>query len=67
MQEKILENIEKGFFTCTIFCDLPKAFDTIDQGSATFFALRTGLNGNFSQTGLQKPQMFSDWYFLQLV
>ena len=31
MQENILENQEKGFITCTIFCDLSKAFDTIDH------------------------------------
>ena len=31
MQENILENLEKGFITCTIFCDLSKAFDTIDH------------------------------------
>jgi len=30
-QENILENLEKGFITCTIFCDLSKAFDTIDH------------------------------------
>jgi len=29
MQENILENLEKGFITCTIFCGLSKAFDTI--------------------------------------
>ena len=29
MQENILENLEKGFINCTIFCDLSKAFDTI--------------------------------------
>jgi len=31
MQENILENLEKDFITCTIFCDLSKAFDTIDH------------------------------------
>ena len=31
MQENILENLEKGFITCPIFCDLSKAFDTIDH------------------------------------
>ena len=25
------ENLEKGFITCTIFCGLSKAFDTIDH------------------------------------
>ena len=29
MREKILENLEKDFITCIIFCDLSKAFDTI--------------------------------------
>ena len=31
MQENILENLEMGFITCTIYCDLSKAFDTIDH------------------------------------
>jgi len=31
VQENILENLEKDFITCTIFCDLSKAFDTIDH------------------------------------
>ena len=31
MQGNILENLEKGFITCTIFCDLSKAFGTIDH------------------------------------
>jgi len=31
MQENILENLEKGFITCTIFCGLSKAFHTIDH------------------------------------
>jgi len=31
MQKNILQNLEKGFITCTIFCDLSKAFDTIDH------------------------------------
>ena len=32
MQENILENLEKGLISCTIFYDLSKAFDTVDQG-----------------------------------
>ena len=31
MQENILENLEKGFISCTIFCDLSKAFESIDH------------------------------------
>jgi len=31
MQVNILENLEKGSITCTMFCDLSKAFDTIDH------------------------------------
>jgi len=31
MRENILYNLEKDFITCTIFCDLPKAFDTTDH------------------------------------
>ena len=31
MQENILENLGKGFITCTIFCDLSKTIDTIDH------------------------------------
>jgi len=30
MQENILESLEEDFITCTIVCDLSKAFDTID-------------------------------------
>ena len=45
MQENILENLEKGFITCTIFCDLPKAFHAIDHDVLlwklnTFFGIR---------------------------
>jgi len=31
MQVNILKNLEKDFSTCTISCDLSKAFDTIDH------------------------------------
>ena len=31
MQENILQNLEKDFITCTIFCDLSEAFDTTDH------------------------------------
>ena len=45
MQENILENLEKGFITCTIFCVLSKAFDTTDHDVllwklANFFGIR---------------------------
>ena len=45
MQENILENLEKGFITCTIFCDLSEAFDTVDHDvllwkSDNFFGIR---------------------------
>ena len=45
MQENILENLEKGSITCTIFCDLSKAFDTVDQGWPT--CLRLGSTRKF--------------------
>jgi len=31
MQENILDNLEKNYITSTIFCDLSKAFDTVDH------------------------------------
>jgi len=31
MQENILENLKRDVITCTIFCDLSKAFVTIDH------------------------------------
>ena len=45
MRENILENLEKDFITCTIFCDLSKAFDTINLDVLlwkldTFFGIR---------------------------
>ena len=47
MQESILENLEKGFITCTIFCDLSKAFDTIHHD-----VLQWKLNNFFGRRGL---------------
>ena len=50
MQENILENLEKGFITCTIFCDLSKAFDTIDHD-----VLLWKLNNFFGIRGINLP------------
>jgi len=47
MQENILENLEKCFITCTIFCDLSKALDTIDHD-----VLLWKLNNFFGTRGL---------------
>ena len=52
MQENILENLEKGFITCTIFCDLSKAFDTIDHD-----VLLWRLNNFFGIRGLPLKQL----------
>ena len=63
MQENILENLEKGFSTCTIFCDLSKAFDTIDHDvllwkSNNFFGIR-GLPLKLLASYLQGPQQYT--------
>ena len=63
MQENILENLEKGFSTCTIFCDLSKAFDTIDHDvllwkSNNFFGIR-GLPLKLLASYLQGRQQYT--------
>jgi len=62
MQENILENLEKGFITCTIFCDLSKAFDTVDHDvllwkSDNFFGIR-GLPLKLLASYLQGQQQY---------
>ena len=42
--------------------------DHLNQGSATFFALRTGLKLKFFRgPAFKKPRMFTNEYLLQLV
>ena len=31
IHENFLQNTEKGLTTCAVFCDLSKAFDTVDR------------------------------------
>jgi len=63
MQENILENLEKDFITCTIFCDLSKAFDTTDHDvllwkSNNFFGIR-GLPLKLLASYLQGRQQYT--------
>jgi len=63
MQENILENPEKGFITCTIFCDLSKAFVTIDHDVLlwklnNFFGIRS-LTLKFLASYLQGRQQYA--------
>jgi len=63
MQENILENLEKGFITCTFFCDLSKAFDTIDHDVLlwklnNFFGIR-GLPLKLLASYLQGRQQYT--------
>ena len=62
MQEN-MENLEKGFITCTIFCDLSKAFDTIDHDVLlwklnNFFGIR-GLPPKLLASYLQGRQQYT--------
>jgi len=63
MQENILENLERGFITCTILCDLSKAFDTIDHDVLlwklnNFFRIR-GLPLKLLASYLQGRQLYT--------
>ena len=63
MQENSLENLDKGFITCTIFYDLSKAFDTIDNDVLlwklnNFFGIR-GLPLKLLASYLQGRQQYT--------
>ena len=63
MQENILDNLEKNYITSTIFCDLSKAFDTIDHDVLlwkldNFFGIR-GLPLKLLASYLQGRQQYT--------
>ena len=63
MEENILENLDKGFLACTIFCDLSKAFDTVDHDMLqlkldNFFGIR-GLPLKLLASYLQGRQQYT--------
>ena len=62
-QKNIPENLEKGFMTCTIFCSLSKAFDTINHDVLlwkldNFFGIR-GLPLRFLASYLQGRKQYT--------
>jgi len=64
IHENFLQNTEKGLTTCAVFCDLSKAFDTLDHEMFLwklehFYGIR-GLPHKLLTSYLQERQQYTD-------